>query len=138
MVEFFWQLVSRIEIFVKVVDRTGHRRAASTGVKRLPTHRRKMGVMNESWLGRGEFLDAGVVRRLVDRVRRSKSLERFLLTEIISIVSPIIGDEVRPPEISGTTSLVYLIIASRATTITSPTSIGADLAPVQVAGFGVD
>ena len=94
--------------------------------------------MNESWLGRGEFLDAGVVRRLVDGFRRSKSLERFLLTEIIAIVRPIVGDEVRPPEISGTASLVYLIIASRATTITSPTSIGADLAPVQVAGFGVD
>ena len=96
-----------------------------------------VGVVDEGGLGGREFFFSGVERGVVDGFGGVEFFANFAIGEIDEGVGLVVGDEVGPAEEAGLAGLVDLIVSTWAAWAVA-TGIGADVAPVEVAGFGVD
>ncbi len=96
-----------------------------------------VGVGDKGRLRWRKLLQARIIDRGVGRLHRILRRQRRVRHEVVKRKRVILADEVRPAEVSGAFGLVHLVVPAGAD-FGVGRGIGANLAPVDVAGLAID
>ena len=123
-------------VFVEVINGTGACRSSSAANfgKNIGVGG---GIIDHRRFSGRQLFCTGVVNRFVDRMCRILGRADRSRDKVDDRIRCVVADEIGPAIVAGRTSLIDFVVTSRAT-ITFAASIGTNVAPVQIAGLGVD